>query len=175
MKQIILLALLSIFSLPAMAGSFYLGGGIYYTAVDEDFNGNNFDESDSTLGINLGYKFNNFIGLEAGYYDLGSYSRQWGNSQELSLDTDAVTLGAVGILPLSVLDLYAKVGAAYLDTEVNAIGLVYGNGSDSTTEAYGGVGGNLNLGSHVDLYLEYIVFDGDIAVDNIGLGIRAEF
>jgi len=150
---------------------FYIGAGAYVSNVDDDIENIDIDEDDVVPAVFVGYKPFSFLAFEGGYYDLGDYSDTI-NGTRVSAEMDAFTLGANAILPLTFMDLYGKIGAAYVDADLQA-----GNYEDdgSSTEIYYGVGGNINITQFVDIYIEYILFDTDVEVDMLGAGVRLEF
>ena len=71
------------------------------------------ENHDTALGINAGYRFNRYFGVEAGYAHLGNFSP--------SYQAHALSLSAIGYLPLqSGFSLYGKAG--YARTHANAVG-----------------------------------------------------
>lgn len=173
MKQLfaLLFVCVSLLFSPFTLADIYIGGGAYLTNVDEKVEDLKLDEDDVVPGFFVGWKPMPMFAIEGGYYDMGSYSKTY-DSGKVSYDAQAFSIAAVGNLPLWIFDIYGKIGATYTDTELK-VGDV--KDDDSSTEVFGGVGGALNLGSHVDLYLEYLLFDADVQVDMFGLGVRVQF
>jgi hypothetical protein len=163
----------SLFAFNATA-DMYIGGGVYASNVDQSIRGNSLDDDDTVPALFVGWKPVSFLAVEAGYYDLGEYSVTVSDGNaKITGDADAFTVGVVGILPIWIVDVYAKAGFAYVDYELSALQQFTDDGS--STDAYGGVGVNINLGGAVDIYAEYLVFDSEIEVDMLGLGVRLQF
>ena len=103
---------------------FYLGVGLNRLSADfEDENDVDFEESDNAGIIKLGYMFNDFVGVEVGYIDLGDYDAE-GNmpSNRIDLDAEAFTLAIVGNWSvIDKMDLYAKAGIYSIDVESNSV------------------------------------------------------
>ncbi len=158
------LIFLSLFTFNVSA-DIYIGGGIYTSEIDETLDSINIDDSDTVPAIFVGWKPMKFLAIELGYYDLGEYS-----TNLFTGDATAYTLGVVANVPLWVLDVYAKGGLAVVDYD-----LPLNTESESESDPYYGVGAAINLGSSIDLYAEYLVFDSGINVDMIGVGIKFQF
>ena len=141
---------------------------------DEDLD---FDEAieaffdDSSVGFNAGggYRFNKWLAIDAAYWDLGEFkSDDLDNGDKIKYETTAFTLGGMVSVPLWILDIYGRLGAAYTDVDSRFI-------SDSSTDAYYGAGVALNIGGSFDIYLEYLRLDADDAIDTGSLGVRFTF
>ena len=93
---------------------FFLEAGGYYTELDtkigeDDIDwGDNIDDviarfDDSSAGYNLGagWRFNEWLAVDAGYWDLGSFdSEALSNGGDVSYETTAYTLGGMVSVPL---------------------------------------------------------------------------
>jgi hypothetical protein len=126
---LLLVVILSMAASPALADErgFYVGGGIGKSTLDvSDFYPETeyFRGSQSNFGYKLygGYRFLNFLAVEAAFSDLGSI-KVWDPSSNIY--TDEISMGvkgwnanALGILPLGKVDLYAKIGAMAYDADV---------------------------------------------------------
>lgn len=125
------------------------------------------DDDDSTLGAFAGYKFNDYISLEAGYDYLGRFTGE-------GMDDDtaqAVTLAPKLSLPITdAIALYGKAGGAWVDY-----------GSEDDWSYLGAAGLEFNTTENVTLRLEYQrLFDinNDIvrtAADTATLGVVYTF
>ena len=155
-----------------------IGGGVYYSQVDDkvetdwddiDLDDINFDSSSEALHITGGYRFNKWLSLDAGYWDLGSFksdANDLGHKQKF--DAEAWTVGGMASVPLWIMDFYAKGGAAmwkYDGKNVDVDG----------TDLYYGVGAAFNIGGSLDLYAEWVRFDLETDLDTFGLGVRFTF
>lgn len=147
----------------AEKGQFYLGIGAARVSVSDS----NFDDSDNKFNFLAGWMFNQNFGLELGYYDLGDYAAGTSIS-----NSKATTFGGVLSFPIERAAIYGKLGLAYRDTFISVGGVPIVNGTSS--DAYAGVGVEFR-GESIGVYLEYLVFDGDLEVDVIGLGLKARF
>ena len=172
------LAISSIALLPSIASAdgvgFMLGGGGYYSDVNsgiefDDITDINFDDSSFAYNIDAGWRFNKWLALDAGYWDLGSYKSELENfDRKQSFDAQALTLGGMVSVPLWIMDFYARGGAAFWDMDGRNI-------DEDGTDPYYGVGAAFNLGGSLDLYLEWVRFDMEADIDTIGLGARWTF
>ncbi len=157
--------------------------GISANRVSADFEDSSdvdFDDSDTAFGVRGGYMFNDIVGVEAGYLDLGDFSADGDRpGNRIDLDADAFSLGLVlnwRVHPL--FDLYGKLGAYYID--VNSDSSVAGQAlseGDSQTEAFYAVGGEWDLGQ-INVFAEFSQVDtdvNDLAIDIVSLGLKYEF
>lgn len=169
MKTFFIAAVLCLGASVASAEGLYVGGALYTSKVDDAIHGVSIDDRDTVPSVFVGYRFNNYVAAEAGYYDLGKYS-----DNLVKFEARAATLAAVGVLPLGLVDVYGKLGLAYIDAKSEALnGLL--RDRDKGTEAFAALGVALNLGEHVDLFVEYQLFDYDARIDMLGVGVRFAF
>ena len=156
-----------------------VGGGAYYTLLDDKLRGEDLDDfediqaiiDDSSYGFNgaVGWRFNKWLAVDAGYWDLGEFeSDRTPRGERAKLEATAFSLGGMLSVPLWILDVYARGGAAFWDADSR-------NFEDDGTDAYYGVGASLNLGGSLDIYLELIRFDLETDIDTAGLGLRFTF
>jgi hypothetical protein len=173
-------------AVPLTAGADGVGlmleGGAYYAQVDDDIDFD-FDDiegiedleaafDDKSYGYNLGigWRFNKWLAVDGGYWDLGNFKSDdpivTGSKAKIEFDT--FTVGGMVSVPLWILDVYARGGAAFWNADSR-------NFDDDGTDPYYGVGASLNIGGSLDLYLEYLRFDLETAIDTFGLGARFTF
>ncbi|GIU52538.1 porin [Shewanella sairae] len=107
--------------------TWYLGAGVGQSSY-ESVNAISHLGTDRDLAWNatVGFQFNEYFALEAGWQDLGATddTHQWGNLDgSQSIDVDGFTLGLVGTLPLSEKWFLTGEGGAYqyhLAHQINA-------------------------------------------------------
>ena len=154
-----------------------LGAGGYYSEVNsgiriddiEDIDDINFDDSSFAYNLDIGWRFNKWIAIDGGYWDLGEFKSDFeGFDRKQSFDTQALTLGGIVSVPLWVLDLYGRGGFAYWEFDGRNI-------DEDGTDPYYGLGVALNLGGSLDIYLEWVRFDFETELDTAGLGVRWTF
>jgi hypothetical protein len=154
-----------------------VGAGGYYSRVDDSFDlGDisglddiNFDDSSFAYTLAVGYRFNNWLSVDAGYWDLGDYKSDPLNSgNKSSFDATAWTAGGMASVPLFFLDVYARGGAAFWETDGRLV-------NDDSTDLYYGVGVAFNFFRSMDVYAEWVRFDLDAALDTFGVGFRYTF
>src|SRR6478609_2128038 len=100
-KQMMWVAVLVVFSVSSFA-DIYVGAGLYQSSVDDSNAGVTIDGDDTTIGLVLGYKPNDYFAVEAGHYELGNYTTDDG----MGVSASGPTLGISAILPLTVVDVY---------------------------------------------------------------------
>ncbi len=161
-------ASLALSATQASADGFYIGAGIYSPEATYSSG----SDSDTTPALFLGYQFIDtsvfMFSAEVGYYDLGSY-----NSNNIEIDVDALTLAAVGYLPIGpIFEVYAKVGVSQsnVDYTVGTIKDDLGG-----TDGFAGIGASLDIMDTVDIYVEYLIFDTEVESESVGVGVRFDF
>ena len=137
-----ILFLLCVLSTHSLAQQqFYIGGGIGQSYVEEDdvLGSEDFDEEDFAFKAFGGYRFHENFATEVDYLDFGEP-----DDDILGIDTEidlyALALFGVGVLPVSdQFELFAKLGVAYWDAEVDAsaFGISVSDDEDGTDLAYG--------------------------------------
>ena len=132
-----------------------LGGSVLYAQLDEDFDRDDIDWDDpdfddlgaifddKSVGFNgqIGWRFNKWIALDAGYWDLGSFSsdRIGDTGEKIDLDVTALSLGGMVSVPLWILDLYGRAGWTWWDAESRLTRLT-GLGNEGLRFAYDALG-----------------------------------
>ena len=156
---------------------FMIGAGAYYAQVNDDFRWDDvedifdidFDDSSFSYNLQAGYRFNNWLSIDAAYWDLGSYkSDVFGDGNKAKFDGEAWTIGGMLSVPLWIVDVYAKAGAAYWELDGRRV-------DEDGTDPYYGVGAALNVFRSLDLYVEWVRFDLETELDTLGLGVRWTF
>ncbi len=152
-----------VFFAPSADAGIYVGGSIIQTSLDVEES--NFDEDDTGIKVFGGWTLFKFLGLEAGYYDMGSPE-----NNQIKADLTAFGLSARGILPVGKpLELFAKVGYMAWDLESN-------QGDNDDTDLTYGVGAAWVFGGHISIRAEYEILDVDGAdVDLFSLGAAFRF
>jgi OOP family OmpA-OmpF porin len=164
----------------AVEPGFFVGASGGQTFVDTDaddfgFKGNrdfNIDDDDTGWKAYLGYNFTTWLGVEAGYKDFGGVSDSL-RGNNIDVDLTGWDGFLVGTLPIGPVDLFAKVGAISLETEVDTNN--FSAHDDDTQFAYG-VGMAYNIG-HWGLRVEAEGFD-DNEVDDfyfVSAGVTYHF
>jgi OOP family OmpA-OmpF porin len=140
----------------------------------------NFDESDTAGGLRIGYMVNNFFGVEFGYLDLGSYNAV-GDTPSNNINLSAKGFTGAFILNwelVNQIDVYGKVGAFSIDTDANStIAGIKFSESETSTEVFGGIGIELDLGN-INFFAEYSAVNtdvNDLTLDIASIGIKYEF
>lgn len=152
-------AVLGTLSLAAMApqaaaadNGFYLGAGITQTEFDVDDIGSG-ELDDNSFKLIAGFRPLNWLAVEANYIDLGGES-----DADFSLDATALTVSALAIAEVGVVDLYARAGLANwnVDVEVDDFST-----DDDGWEPTFGVGVGAHFGS-LGVRAEYEMFSADL-------------
>ena len=134
---------------------FYVGGGVGKSTLDvrdffpdlDDYRGRQ-----STFGFKLfgGYRFLDYLAVEAGYTDLGTHET-WETASlmlrhRFEVGVNGWNAHAVGLLPLGTVDLFAKIGVIGWDANLK-IGRYDGDETQtlSGTDATYGLGIGFNF------------------------------
>ena len=153
------------------------------------------DDRDTTYEFTVGYRVDSWLAVEAMYLDLGDVKYQAdglisGSPASLGVDVERAGLGlsALVIVPLDKVDLFARAGVFYADSDFTASGSFDGESesvsrSDSTEEFFWGLGGTYQFADRWSARLEYRTFDkvGDSSspivadVNTLTLGIVYSF
>lgn len=135
------------------------------------------DDPDAALHVYTGGMFNEWLGLELGYLNMGRADRAGGRTR-----AHGINLSLVGRIPVGPVNLFAKGGATYGRTEVSAdllSGVSSGKGRGTGLSVGAGVGYDFNRNSSV--VLEYGRHDfhfagvGRKAVDLTSIGYVHRF
>jgi len=130
----------------------YVGAGFLSASTD---NANDFgkaiippetgDKSATGLKVYGGYMFRPYLGVEAGYYDLGTYDVKAGSLKTDEFKISALAVSAVGLWPFGTgFNVHGKLGLAFTSADytckVGCGGLVFVNTSKSDVSPLLGVG-----------------------------------
>jgi hypothetical protein len=157
----------------AADNGFYLGAAYTQSKIDDI--GPSIDFEDDSYKLIAGFRPLDNFAVEFNYIDLGKDQTSLG-PVGVSVDGKAYAAYAVGLLPLPLLDLYAKAGVARWESTARTTGLGLGSFDEEGTEFAYGAGIQARLGS-LAARLEYERFnveDTDGA-ELISLGVTWTF
>ena len=170
----------SLLSLPALSADngIYLGASLGQSSVqfDDNIGGQNlnFDASATGFKAIAGWRFLDWLSVEANYVDLGSGDDD-AAGEKLEADVSGLSLSAVGFVPIGPVDLFARVGAIDWEADLKAPGLGVSASDDGTDLTYG-VGAQFRvwgLGVRAE-YERFDISDAD-TVDMVSLGVTWTF
>lgn len=162
------------------------------------------DDTDTFYGVGLGYSFNEYFALEAGYADLGETSvstrspistNLYGSDitldGKMSVDANGFFYGIRGDLPLSEsFGLFARLGVFHWQSDLDMSGTisidgesVSGNASeklDDGSDPYVGLGADYGITKNLSVNAQWNrymldVADEDLDIDTLSLGIAYHF
>ena len=137
----------------------YAGLGVYSSSI-EAAQANALgaiDGDDVTPSLFVGWRPIELIGVELGYYDLGS-ADQAGNS----LDAHALTLAGLLSLELGPVAGYIKAGMANSSFDVTVpAGVSSTTFDDTSADPFGGIGISFDVMDKLYIYAEHMIFTGD--------------
>ncbi len=119
---------------PQVSPGFYVGGGITQSRFDADTF--TVDHKDNSWKIIGGYRMQDNFAVEANYVDFGkATAAPLETGGPLRTKASALSLFAVGLLPMQYIDLFAKVGVARTEVKGTLAGFTVSD--NSTKLAYG--------------------------------------
>lgn len=131
MKKILGFALATLVSTSCLADGnkdgFYFGLNAGKTSVEAGW----FDESDTSYGLFLGYRFMPYVGLELGATQFGEPTAEDSGARG-TVDAYGLDLSVLGLYPISdSFDIFAKIGAMQWDVTLES--KISASGSGFTT------------------------------------------
>lgn len=134
------------------------------------------DDSDSALGVNVAYNFNEAWGLEVGYADLGEYTLElsgFGDPADITIDAKAPYIAGVATLGLTdKLSLSSRLGVFRASGNVSSFLIGTSERISGDVQAYGGLSLDYETTKSITTQLRYDNFD---EFDIVGLGIKFRF
>jgi hypothetical protein len=171
-------------AVPASAkNGFYVGGSFGQTSLkinDLDFDGFDFSASDTSYKIIAGYRFMGFLAVEGSYVDFGRLSDSppgTGDPVSVRADLKGLDAFAMGMLPLGIADIFAKVGVVSWDADIqSAIGDIIHFTTDNGTDMVFGIGAQVRFkGLAVRGEVEYFAIADADSVYLISIGATFTF
>lgn len=138
---------------PSLHG-FYIGGAIGDATVEleDDQTGATFDADDTGYKIIVGYRIIDWVAVEVNYSDYGNpVDTLFGVDLEASYD--AISVSALGMLPLGKFDLFGRLGVSSVDATVRAVRFNVSD-SDESTEPMFGFGAQFRPNPNLAIRLE---------------------
>jgi OOP family OmpA-OmpF porin len=164
----------------AADNGFYLGLGASDVSSDYELGGLVSGDAEDNRGFKgiVGFRPLDSFGIEANYVDLGETIAPLsvslgciGCPTTAQIDSQAVSVSAVGFLALPLVDLFARVGYARWESEARILASQEAEGSDPTY----GAGAQFRVGSFA-LRVEYERFDFDEdSADLVSVGFTYTF
>jgi len=164
----------------AADNGFYLGLAASDVSTDYDLGPAAVGDADDDSGFKgiVGFRPLDSFAIEANYVDFGESRIPLSVAcvttpcpTEASIDSQAVSVSAVGLFALPLVDLFARVGYARWESELAPFGAEEQEGGDATY----GAGAQVRLGSFA-LRLEYERFDfDDNSADLVSVGFTYTF
>jgi OOP family OmpA-OmpF porin len=148
----------------AMASSAYAqqsNSGLYLGANYGGFKarGGEFEDENDFFEFLAGYRFNNFIGIEANYANFGEYG-----GDLASAEVDGWGAAVVGFLPLTnSFTVYAKAGQFFSTVDVDVAGF---RDDFDDEQIFYGLGVSFTIARPLDVSLEYNRYKVEVNDDN---------
>lgn len=156
---------------------FYVGGAFGKAYLDENIGGVSIDSDSSTYRIFAGYGFTPYLGVEVGYWDLGTFRETidvGGTPVPVAVSADGFQLMGVGTIPLSErFSAKARLGFYFHDGESEAGGIIDRDPSEANPFVGLGLAFSLNEKVALDIGVDYLnTSDADPMMAMAGLTIR---
>jgi len=164
--------------LAAPGAAFAADNGFYLGLASSDVSSNYGAASFSSSGADddrglkaiVGFRPLDGFAIEANYVDMGE-TRAVYPSTTLSIDSDALSVSAVGLIALPLVDLYGRLGMAHWESKTEFLGTRKESGTDPTY----GAGAQFRVGSFA-LRFEYERFEiEDDSSDLVSVGFTYTF
>lgn len=174
-------AVLAVCLIPSLAQAdtgLFLGASIGSSHLNEDFSGLNIDTDATAYRFNGGFNFGDYLGIEAGYHNFGTFSDSIDIgpvSSRADLEADGWTLGGTLGLPLSErMSLYGRAGVFFWDADVEVDGLSIDVPGDENP--YYGGGAKVDVTPSLSLVGDWTRYELDtIESDVISVGFEYRF
>ena len=179
MKSRFLIAVLGLllFSPLAVAGPIYIGYARGNTSVDEESADLKFSDDDNGTRYSIGFRTLQFLGFEATYDSLGSFSDE-NAGVRAEADISSYGVYALGVLPIGKhFEMFGKVGYHHWSVDSSLSGAVTESSSDSGNSPAYGTGFTFVLTQHFAIRTEYEKFKTDKtdSLDLKSLGVEIRF
>jgi OmpA-OmpF porin, OOP family len=155
----------------------FVAASVGSAELNETFDGFDVDASSTAYRLSAGWRFNDYLALEAGYHNFGRFDQEHdaaGLPAEISLKADGFTLGGVGNLPLNHRwALFARFGAFFWDGDADINNVTRATPED--TNMYLGAGARLALSDRFSLTADgshYNLDDTSSNVWSVGVDVR---
>jgi len=130
-------------------------------------------DDDSGLKAIVGFRPLDAFAIEANYVDMGETRAPISfPPSTLSIDSEAISVSAIGLIPLPLVDLYGRLGVTRWESELSLLGA---SQKTTGTDPTYGAGAQFRVGSFA-LRLEYERFDlDDDSADLVSVGFTYTF
>jgi hypothetical protein len=163
---------LLLFACMAAPGAAFAADNGFYLGLASSISASGADD-DRGLKAIVGFRPLDSFAIEANYVDLGQTRVPIPfPPSTLSIDSEAISVSAVGLIPLPLLDLYGRLGVTHWESEAALLGA---SQKESGTDPTYGAGAQFRVGSFA-LRLEYERFDfDDDSSDLVSVGFTYTF
>jgi hypothetical protein len=174
-------SLLILATLAAPGAAFAADNGFYLGLASSDVSSDYAASSISTSGVDddrglkaiVGFRPLDAFAIEANYVDMGETKVPISfPPSTLAIESEAISVSAVGLIPLPLVDLYGRLGVTHWESEASLFGA---SQKESGTDPTYGAGAQFRVGSFA-LRLEYERFDlDDDSSDLVSVGFTYTF
>ena len=186
-KHLIVVAAAGLFSAHVFAVQPYIQAQLGQSEFDVDYSIS--EDSDTYLGVGVGFKVTQNLAFEIGYRNFGEAEDKYFDENfdyKETYSAEALSVAAVGILPVGPsVELFAKLGFDVWDAEwkgraTNGFETIKDKESDDGTDLFYAIGAAFNVNANTDIHLEYQrhsfeVGETDLDTDVLALGVNFGF
>ena len=163
-------------SIAAADGGLLIAGSVGSAELSEDFDGFRVDDDSTAYRFTVGWRFNDYFALDAGYQNFGRFDDtvdDAGTPVSISLKADGFTIGGVGSLPISErFSLFARAGAFFWDGDAEINNVTAARPEDSNL--YYGVGLRVDFKNRLAVTADGSKYDLD-GVSSTVLSVGLEY
>lgn len=171
-SQFVLGAIAAVSLIPSIVvadDGFFVTGAVGSADLNEDFDGLRVDTDSTAFRFTVGWRFNEYVAVEAGYHNFGRFSETinaGGTSVRISVRGDGFMFGGIGSLPVTEsLALFARAGAFFWDADADINNVTAARPEDSNL--YFGAGARLALTERFALMVDGSRYDLDGASSTV--------
>ena len=156
----------------------YVGGSVGAASLSDNFDGFEVDTDTTAARLVIGWQFNDYFSLEAGYHRFGEFEQTFdvdGESVNISLEADGFTLGATGAIPIGEkFAIYGRAGSFFWDG--NAALNSVSQAAPEDTNLYLGLGASYAIGERVSIIADWSRYELEDTSSNVAsLGLALSF
>lgn len=144
-------------------GGLFISGSVGRADLSERFDGFDIDADSTAFKVAVGWQFNEYFAVDAGYHNFGRFDQTFdisGSLTAVSLKADGFTLGVLGSVPVGErLSLFARAGAFFWDGDADINNVSVARPED--TNFYIGAGARLGLTDRLSGTLDGSRYDLD--------------
>ncbi|GAM71308.1 hypothetical protein JCM19241_713 [Vibrio ishigakensis] len=154
----LILPIAAVFFITQAQANPYIGASYLYSEYQVKNEDTDFTDENSGYNLYIGYQLHPMFAIEAGYADFVDTHKDFEH-----VYSDAWLTSAKVMLPITIFDLYGRVGVGHFQTNLG-----------DTNDIYYGAGTGVKLGP-VRVALEYTMYEAKVIEDSFSLSAEFHF